>query len=146
MIEYKNKSRNKNFIFHESCSYGHISVAQWLYGLGNVNIHARNDIAFQIVCLNGHLSIAQWLYNLSDIDIHVNDFVFKMSCYHVYLSVSKSLYNLDISVSQSTFTCFVMKSNRGYDLLQQQPRLLFKVKYSSSIFTVLMNFLVLITR
>jgi hypothetical protein len=38
--------------FVGACSYCHLSVAQWLYELGGVNIHAVNDYAFCRICAN----------------------------------------------------------------------------------------------
>jgi hypothetical protein len=37
-------------------------LAQWIYSLGDVNIHAQNDYAFRNACCEGHIEIAHWLY------------------------------------------------------------------------------------
>jgi len=47
--------------FRHSCIYGHLAVAQWLYGLGGVDIHAKDDYAFRESCSYGHLAVDQWL-------------------------------------------------------------------------------------
>src|ERR1700722_16586965 len=52
----------KGFIWN--CSNGHINIAQWLYGLGGINIHANDEHAFVTSCREGHINVAQWLLGL----------------------------------------------------------------------------------
>jgi len=78
-----------------SCRNGHLKVAKWLYGLGDVNIHASDEHAFRWSCRNGHLEVAKWLYGLGDVDIHVyNECAFGLSCKKGHLKVAKWLYSL----------------------------------------------------
>jgi hypothetical protein len=44
---------------------GKLDVAQWLWGLGGVDIHAHNDQAFRYSCWNGELEVAQWLLSVN---------------------------------------------------------------------------------
>jgi hypothetical protein len=64
-----NNQFDRNAIFKGLCDNGYLPTAQWLYKLGDVNIHADYESAFQWTCKNGHLETAKWLYNLGNIDI-----------------------------------------------------------------------------
>ena len=64
---------NIQMTFRLACSKGHLQTAQWLYSLGNVDIHAENEYAFRFACSNGHLEVAQWLYSLGGVNIHAED-------------------------------------------------------------------------
>ena len=44
-----------------------MEVANWLYSLDDVNIHARNDTAFNISCYKNRIEVAKWLYSLGGI-------------------------------------------------------------------------------
>jgi hypothetical protein len=46
-------------------------IFQWLYSLGNVDIHAENEYAFRYGCLDGHLLLPQWLYSFEGISRQV---------------------------------------------------------------------------
>lgn len=61
---------NEDYAFTRSCAKGHLRLAQWLYSLGNVNIHANNDAAFCWSCGNGYLEVAKWLYSLGNVNIN----------------------------------------------------------------------------
>lgn len=67
----------------------------WLYSLGGVDIHARNDFAFRSSCVNNKLNISKWLYSLGGIDIRAkNDCAFKKSCRYRHLEVAKWLTSI----------------------------------------------------
>ena len=81
--------------FNWNCKSGHLTVAQWLYVLGNVDIYATNKDAFRLACQNGHLTVAQWLYSLDNVTIHEdNEYTFKWSCINGHLTVAQWLYSL----------------------------------------------------
>jgi uncharacterized protein len=81
-------------IFQQLCEQGQLSVAQWLYSSGDIDIHAEDDNAFRGACRAGQLQIAQWLYNLGNIDIHASDEeAFRLACIHGHLSIAQWLYN-----------------------------------------------------
>ena len=97
---------NKGFIWN--CQNGHLTVAQWLYALGGVDIHAENEHAFRWSCRDGHLTVAQWLYSIGEgmdarkgqcnvnVNIHIsNEYAFEWSCRNGHLTVAKWLYSLD---------------------------------------------------
>src|SRR3984957_20644461 len=75
--------------FEWNCENGHINVAQWLYGLGGINIHADDEYAFRSCCQNGHINVAQWLYGLGGINIHANEYAFKYSCDSGHINVAQ---------------------------------------------------------
>ena len=83
----------KGFIWN--CENGHINVAQWLYSLGDINIHANNEHAFRGSCMNGHINVAQWLWSLGSINIHTYDEdAFRCSCNNGHINVAQWLYSL----------------------------------------------------
>ena len=48
-----------------ACYYGHLEVAQWLLEIKpDIDISARDDIAFCFACHYGHLKVATWLQDL----------------------------------------------------------------------------------
>jgi hypothetical protein len=57
--------------FRGACHNGHVSVVQWFYDQGGIDIHAQDDYAFRTTCIHGHLSIAQWLYTFGGISTFV---------------------------------------------------------------------------
>jgi hypothetical protein len=85
-------------VFRDSCGFGHLEVAKWLYELDvNIDIHARKEEVFRISCGFGYLEMAKWLYGLDGkIDIHIdNEDAFRWSCSNGHLDVAKLLYELD---------------------------------------------------
>jgi hypothetical protein len=86
---------SRDDIFIGICSNGHLSVAQWLYSLGDIDIHSEKDEAFRLACAFGHLSIAQWLYQLDRLNIHIrDDQAFQSVCMNNHLSVAQWLFSL----------------------------------------------------
>lgn len=87
--------------FRRSCKYGHLEVAQWLYGHG-ADIHAINYKAFQLSCIRGHLDVAQWLFRLSQgqqvkILITHSPFLWRICCNHGHLHVAQWLFHKRLS-------------------------------------------------
>jgi hypothetical protein len=82
-------------LFPEACYTGDLVVAQWLFGLGGVDIHAEDDEVFRWACANGHLDVAQWLLSLGGVDIHAKyDEAFRWTCHGGHLVVAKWLAGL----------------------------------------------------
>ena len=85
----------KDKLFRWLCVNGNLQVCQWLYSLGNVDIHELDDYAFLLACENGHLQLCQWLYSLGNIDIHRDrDQAFRWACQNGNLQVCQWLYSL----------------------------------------------------
>ena len=81
--------------FGYNCLNGHLTVAKWLYVLGDIDIHANNEYAFRFSCMHGHLTVVKWLYSLGDVDIHAdNEEAFRWSCYYGHLPIAQWLYSL----------------------------------------------------
>jgi len=81
--------------FNWACEKGHLEVAQWLYSLGDVNIHIKDDEVFRWACQNGNLEVAQWLYSLGGVNIHFKDEeAFTWTCVYSHLKVAQWLYSL----------------------------------------------------
>jgi hypothetical protein len=56
LIEFSNNrglEREKNNVFQQLCRFEHLSVAQWLYNQGEVDIQDDNDMAFKVACQGG---------------------------------------------------------------------------------------------
>jgi hypothetical protein len=90
---------DKIIFFIESCYYGHLEVAQWLWSTSNgtIDIHAGGDFAFRNSCGNGNLNVAQWLWCISNgtIDIHAyGEDAFRDSCENGYLEVTQWLESI----------------------------------------------------
>ena len=56
--------------FEFACCHGNLQLAQWLYSMGNVDIHYGDEFVFREVCARGYLEIAKWLFSLGAVDIH----------------------------------------------------------------------------
>lgn len=61
---------NLAYAFQSACEGGHMHMARWVLGLGDVDIHASCDAAFRLACMNGHMRVAKWLVGLGGVDIH----------------------------------------------------------------------------
>jgi hypothetical protein len=83
-----------------SCCNGHLDTSRWIYSLGDVDIHTKNDHAFRWSCVNGHLETAQWIYSLGDVNIHTkNDHAFRWSCVNGHLETAQWIYSLgDVNI------------------------------------------------
>jgi hypothetical protein len=78
-----------------SCCNGMLEVAQWLWGLGGVDIHSSGDEAFRLSCSNGKLEVAQWLWGLGGVDIHASgDDAFWTACSLGELEVARWLVSV----------------------------------------------------
>ena len=95
--------------FINNCQNGYINIAQWIYELEDINIHADGEVAFRLACMNGQLNVAQWLYSLGDVDVdididldgydgpngtHYVSNAFNLSCENGHLVVAKWLYHI----------------------------------------------------
>jgi hypothetical protein len=84
--------------FRWACINRHLSIAKWLYSLGDVDIHT--DVCYGIdsfrwACEKGNQDIAKWLYSLGGVDIHAeNDYAFRWTCRYGHESIAKWLYGL----------------------------------------------------
>jgi hypothetical protein len=65
--ELRKKHNIKDDAFHHAWK-GNLTIAQWLYGIGGINIHAKDELAFLEACSKGHLSFVQWLYSLGNMN------------------------------------------------------------------------------
>lgn len=92
------KSYNK--AFRLCCKNNHIKVAKWLYSLGIINIHSKNDYAFKICCSNGHIKLCKWLYSIGSIDfLNIEEntyYIFNICCQNNQLNICIWLYSLEI--------------------------------------------------
>jgi hypothetical protein len=88
----KYQDLNRNELFINLCSNGHLLVAQWLYDLGDVNISFNVDAAFRGACHNGHTPVVRWLYDHGGIDIHSG--LFFSACMLDHLSMAQCLYEI----------------------------------------------------
>lgn len=111
--------------YHETikriCRFGELTEIKQLYEKHSdeIDIHADNDIAFQLCCLYGKFKIARWIYSLGNVNIHArNDIAFRLSCGGGYLEIAKWLYSLggvDINAKQNTFSsAFNRTCDGGY--------------------------------
>lgn len=92
-------------MFLESCRYGHLHAAKYLYSKysNSIDIHAINEYAFRWACGNGHLEIAKYLYLMTmetkKINIFaLNNFAFEVTCENGHVDVAKWLCRLDPEV------------------------------------------------
>ena len=107
---------HKNAMFRLACGKGHLEVAEWVYSLGDVDIHALGDYAFRWACGNGHLKVAKWVYSLGDVNIYTyGDYAFWWACKSGHLEVAKWIYSLggvDIHVRDDY--AFQLASRNGH--------------------------------
>lgn len=94
---------NEDDAFQCACArFGALRTAQWIFGLGDVNIHANDGAAFMFSCASGRLDTAMWLMQLgAAADIYANNFHtgFQMACKHGRLQTAKWLAKLEPHVT-----------------------------------------------
>jgi hypothetical protein len=59
--------------YSQACYHNNLQVAQCLYDLGGIDIHANREKIFQETCWKDHLETTQWLYSLGGVNIHFDD-------------------------------------------------------------------------
>ncbi len=62
-----------DFMFGICCQYGQRDTAKWLLEIGDINIHAKNDIAFKYSCENYQTNTAIWLLHIFFDEKYHND-------------------------------------------------------------------------
>jgi hypothetical protein len=80
---------NNELAFRQSCKFGRIDIAKWLYSLG-VNIHVDDNYVFYQSCISNDLKMIRWLNSLS---IVMQYDLFRISLMEGSLDVAKWLYN-----------------------------------------------------
>jgi hypothetical protein len=96
-----------------------VEIAQWLYGLGGINIRAKDDRAFFLAC-ESNLEIAKWLYSLNPIDISVANLNDRFSniCIMYHFDLAQWLYyevgheNINIHYNNDLAFVYGMKSGQ----------------------------------
>jgi hypothetical protein len=91
-------------LFRFACYRNDFKMAEWLYSLGGVNIHAVDEYAFKYTVFNHDLRMAKWIYDLGindsnagKINININnDSIFQNLCKYSTLENAKWLYSLGI--------------------------------------------------
>lgn len=92
-IEDKLNNDWNNYIFIVLCAYGYLETAQWLYSLGDIDIHYNRDGAFTGSCINNHFETAKWLYSIGA-NINENSYVFILCCTFGCFEIAQWLYSL----------------------------------------------------
>ena len=69
--------------FSESCSWGHLDIAIWLYDVSNktINIHNNKDEIFFFAAILNQLSVVKWLYDLGGFDVLLRSDIIYAICY-----------------------------------------------------------------
>lgn len=109
----------KNNLFINACEKGNMEICNYLINKFNdIDIHTRNEHAFQLSCKNGYLEVAKWLIdlgmqkNFTPIDIHADDdLAFQWSCERNHLEVAKWLFCFGLKVK---FTLRTYENNELY--------------------------------
>ena len=99
-----------------ACGHGHLHIAEWLVGLGGVDIHAGGEHAFRQACGNGHLGVARWLVGLGGVDIHaVGECAFRWACSNGHLVLAQWLVGLGgVDIHAGDEYAFRMACGNGY--------------------------------
>jgi hypothetical protein len=73
------------YMFVESCRYGRIETAKWLYSLGVIDVHEFSDAAFQMGCR--YIEIVKFLLSIDNryVDVKYN--------YSYYDDITKLLFD-----------------------------------------------------
>ena len=103
-----NSEIDDEYVFENICENGNLEIAQWLYSLGTIDIHANNDFPFRFACKYGHTEIVKWLHSLGGIDIHMDDdFPYRYACQEGHLEMVQWIYSMgNIDVEERDSLCF----------------------------------------
>ena len=58
----------KQDAFQLACRKGNLELAEWFYSLGDIDIHADNELALCMARRNGHLNVVRWLESINHLD------------------------------------------------------------------------------
>lgn len=85
-----------NDLFRICCEKGYGELVQYIYSIGDVDIHAKSEYAFRISCENGYINLAKWLWELDGkIDVHeLSNHAFNGACLHGHFEIAKWLWSL----------------------------------------------------
>ena len=99
-------------MFMNVCGNGHLEVAKWLLKSDpSIDIHFRNDGAFNLACTYGRLEVAKWLWQLDlNVDLHANnDNAFEKACENGHLEIAEWLLQLDLNPDVQVEEEFISK-------------------------------------
>ena len=88
----------KSIIFQRNTKYVNSTI--WFYnfckenGLGEIDIHADDDLYFKETCRTGTLHLAKWIYSLGNVDIHAINEAFYLALGYRHITNVKWLYSL----------------------------------------------------
>ena len=114
---------NTNKVLMKAIKIGNLNVCKYLFNKYKCDIHALNDLAFQLSCQYGHLYIAKWLLSSGNVDIHANnDPAFQLSCYNGHLNVAKWLLSLgNFNIRAYDDYAFKLSCEKGHLNVAQSP-------------------------
>ena len=96
LSHFKFKFSGMDFV--HSCEYGHLEVVQYIYNIGEINIHFSKELSFRSACRSGNLEIVKWLLEIEpQINIHIhNDLAFVEGCKNGNITLVKFLFELGL--------------------------------------------------
>ena len=86
--------------FMYACHEGNLEAAQWLVGLGAVNVDAFAWQGFYWAIIKGRVRLARWLRQLGGLDVHEDPrlgphgWAFCTACLKMHVDLAKWLYSL----------------------------------------------------
>jgi hypothetical protein len=90
-------------IFTQSCQYGHMEIAEWIWHVRKVGTDLDKDDelalidAFYECCLNNQIHIAKWIHQIYSRAYFSNrrTYVFNYCCERGYLEIAQFLYSIE---------------------------------------------------
>ena len=107
-------------LFHHSCIYGRLKVAQWLYNNydSDIDISIDDNRPFRMSCFNGQIEVAKWIFEIKPTILNEDAYyeAFQNTCKKGHFELAKWLVNTipTYNISYIAYSSFAYACENGH--------------------------------